>query len=127
MLSPIQTETVETAIWPNMGAKLGSRLSATLRRFDSRSAETAMKSKFIAWPTSIHWRGVRDQPVSFCHMEKSKRSISMTNMELDIKTSTWKDPARILKSELRWRSMVRAWRTVRLPWSAIGVLKDNAG
>ncbi|EXC33227.1 hypothetical protein L484_011204 [Morus notabilis] len=108
-----------------IGTELGPWLCATLRRFDSTTDETAMESTIIVWPALIGWRSVGARPVSFRHMGYMRRSTSGKDIELDIKTSTWKDSAGILKCEPRRRSMVRARRTVKLPWIAIGVLTNK--
>lgn len=44
-------------------------------------------------------------------------------MVVEVRIKTIMEPAGILKCCPRWRSMVRAWRTVKLIRTAMGVLK----
>lgn len=60
--------------------------------------------------------------VSFFHTGYRNRSIIGREMQVDSRTKTGKDPTGILKCDTMRRSMVRAWRVVKLPWIAIGVL-----
>ena len=109
----------------NMGiVELGWWVWAILSRFDSTIADAIILRMFRIWPTPSRWRGVSDWWVSFSHNEQRKRSIRVRDMTVDIVGMTTIDPAGILKFGPRWRSIVRAWRIVKLPRIATGILKN---
>ena len=91
---------------------------------DSTRAETAMLRALRIWPRPILWRGVGEWLVSFFHNGHKIRSMRVREMAVEMNAMTKMEPAGILKWGPRWRSMVRAWRTVRLLWIPIGVDKN---
>ena len=97
---------------------------AFLSRFDSTSAEVAILRMFSTWPSPICWRGVGDLWVSFCHIGDKNRSIIVRKMAVEIRLMTRIDPAGIWKWGPRCRSIVKAWITIKLAWTPIGVPKN---
>ena len=98
---------------------------AILSLFDSTRADTTIPAKFNTCPNPICWSGViKDPPVSFCHVGISKRSIKVINMDMEIRVMTRMEPAGNLKLGPRCRSIVRAWRIVKLITMPIVVLKN---
>lgn len=82
-----------------------------------------MARMLMTWPIPIRWRGVKGLRIIFCHIGRRKLSIVRIEMVVAKRLKTAKEEAGILKWGPRCRSIVRAWRIVRLPKTPIGVAK----
>lgn len=79
------------------------------------------------WPMPICCSGVGVLPHSFFHIGQRQRSVRITPAAVEIKAKTIMEPAETWKWRQppppTWRSVDRAWSTVRLRRIPIGVLR----
>lgn len=103
------------------------------RLLTSTAAESAMLVKLKTWPMPISCRGVRSLLPGVRRFQAGLRQRSMrtTPRAVERKEKMMMEPAEKVKEEVRRRSEARAWRTVRLSWTPIGVprkmLEDHKG